>query len=51
MAHGRKMLASVDFRVAFAVMAVLALVAVAGFRRLNPDDGAEVSGHLATQKS
>jgi EmrB/QacA subfamily drug resistance transporter len=50
MAHGRRMLASVDFRVAFTVMAVLALVAVAGLRRLNPDDGAEVSGHLATQK-
>lgn len=51
MAHARKALAAVDFRVAFSVMAVLALVAVAGFRRLNPDDGAEVSGHRAPQKA
>jgi MFS family permease len=51
LAHGRKSLAAMDFRIAFAVMAVLALVAVAGFRRLNPEDGAEVSGHLAAQKT
>lgn len=50
MAHGRQALAAVDFRVAFAVMALLALVAVAGFRRLAPEDGAEVSGHLGGPK-
>ena len=45
MAHGRTALASADFRVAFVVMALFALIGVAGFRRLKPDDGAEVSGH------
>ena len=44
MAHGRTALAAVDFRVAFGVMGVLALVGVAGFGRLEPADGAEVSG-------
>ncbi len=47
MAHGRIALAAVDFRVAFGVMAVLALIGVAGFGRLKADDGAEVSGHRA----
>ncbi len=50
MAHGRDALAAKDFRVAFIVMAVLALVAVAGFQRLYPDDGAEVSGHQLAGK-
>ena len=45
MAHGRNTLAAADFRVAFVVMALLAMLAVASFRRLKPDDGAEVSGH------
>lgn len=45
MAHGRSALAAVDFRVAFGVMAAFALIGVAGFGRLKPGDGAEVSGH------
>lgn len=49
MAHGRDVLAAVDFRVAFVVMGGLALVGVAGFRRLRADDGAEVSGHRPSQ--
>ena len=34
-----------DFRIAFAAAALLALVSAAGFTRLAPDAGAEVSGH------
>ena len=34
-----------DFRIAFAAAALLALVSSAGFTRLAPDAGAEVSGH------
>lgn len=48
MAHGRSALAAVDFRVAFGVMATFALIGVAGFGRLKPGDGAEVSGHRAS---
>ena len=48
MAHGRSALAAIDFRIAFGVMAMLAVIAVAGFARLKPDDGAEVSGHRAS---
>ena len=48
LAHGRSALAAVDFGVAFGVMAVLALIGVAGFGRLKPNDGAEVSGHQAS---
>ena len=47
-AHGRTDLAAVDFRVAFGVMAAFALIGVAGFGRLRPADGAEVSGHRAS---
>lgn len=48
MAHGRSALAAVDFRVASGVMATFALIGVAGFGRLKPGDGAEVSGHRAS---
>jgi EmrB/QacA subfamily drug resistance transporter len=50
MAQGRSALTAMDFRVAFIVMAMLALCAVALFRRLEPDDGAEVSGHRAPSR-
>jgi predicted MFS family arabinose efflux permease len=51
LAHGRNALVAVDFRVAFGVMTVLALIGVAGFGRLKPGDGAEVSGHITREKS
>jgi predicted MFS family arabinose efflux permease len=34
-----------DFRIAFALVAVVALAALFDVRRLAPDAGAEVSGH------
>lgn len=50
MAHGRTALAAMDFRVAFGVMAALGLIGVAGFGRLKPGDGAEVSAHTTRDR-
>src|SRR6185312_5494650 len=34
-----------DFRIVFAIESLIMLVALVGFWRLRPNDGAEVSGH------
>ena len=46
-AHGREVLAAVDFRNAFICIGLIALTSVVGFTRLRADDGTEVSGHRA----
>jgi EmrB/QacA subfamily drug resistance transporter len=43
--HGHPALTPTDFRFALVAMAVIALVSAAGFLRLSPTDGHEVSGH------
>ena len=44
-AHGRDALAAADFRFAFVCIGLIALASLGGFARLQPGDGAEVSGH------
>jgi EmrB/QacA subfamily drug resistance transporter len=39
-----------DFRFAFFLVALLPLIAAAGFSRLTPADGADVSGHIRAQR-
>ena len=50
-AHGRSALAGPDFKVAFVCIGLIALASVAGFARLRPADGAEVSGHRAARRA
>jgi EmrB/QacA subfamily drug resistance transporter len=39
-----------DFRIAFFLVGLLPLIAALGFLRLTPVDGADVSGHMRTQR-
>ncbi len=47
---GPSRLTAADFRLAFFLVGLIPLTAAIGFLRLTPLDGADVSGHMRTQR-